>query len=103
MLFQISQQINDKIKELEVLKEQLKFTAIKEAEYSLALAKVMLKLRSEGMPITLIRDVAKGDCWKEQMDKDTEKANYDIVKEKVDIVKSQLNGYQTIHKHLEEI
>jgi hypothetical protein len=103
VILQISQQINDKIKELETLKEQLKFTAIKEAEYSLALAKVMLRLKSEGMPITLIKEVGKGECWKEQMEKDTEKASYDITKEKVDIVKAQLNGYQTIHKHLEEI
>lgn len=103
MLLQISQQINDKIKELEVLKHQLQFNSAKEAEYVLALAKVVLRLKSEGMPITLIRDVAKGDVWREQMEKDAEKANYDIVKEKVDIVKAQLNGYQTIHKHLEEI
>lgn len=103
MILQISQQINDKIKELEVLKEQLHYTSAKEAKYTLALAKVIMRLKQDGESISLIRDLAKGECWQEQLDKDSEKANYDIVKEKVDIVKAQLNGYQTIHKHLEEI
>lgn len=104
MLLQISQQINDKIKELEELKNQLQFNAAKEADYQLALAKAILVLKSGGQtPISIIRDLAKGECYQQQLDKDTEKARYDIVKEKVDIVKAQLNGYQTIHKHMEEI
>lgn len=103
MLLQISRQINDKIQELETLKNDLVFNASLEAEYQLKLAKVILRMKTEFIPTTIIKDLAKGECYQEQINKDAEKARYDIVKEKVDIVKSQLNGYQTIHKHLEEI
>lgn len=104
MILQISQQINNKINELEDLKNKLVFNAAKEAEYQLKLAQVILRLKTIGeTPTTIIRDIAKGECWQEQLDKDKEKTQYDIMKEKIDIVKAQLNGYQTINKHLEEI
>ena len=53
-------------------------------------------------PTTIIEKVAKGICWKECLEKDLAETQYKVNLEKADIIKAQLNGYQSINRYLSE-
>ncbi|MBU5437620.1 hypothetical protein KQI42_06355 [Tissierella sp. MSJ-40] len=50
---------SDLNKAITIIKERGKTKAIAERDYRVALAKEILKLRSEGMPITIISDLCR--------------------------------------------
>lgn len=63
-----------------------------EKEYRMELAKTILRLRAEGMPATVIADVARGDpqIAALKMARDTQEAVYDAAKEYVNVLKIQV-------------
>jgi len=63
-----------------------------EKEYRMELAKTILRLRAEGMPATVISDVARGDpqIAALKMSRDTAEAVYDAAKEYVNVLKIQV-------------
>lgn len=83
--------------------EQLARTKAKTiGEYDKALQIAILKLKDDGkLPATLIEKVAKGECWKERAEMELADALYKIHVVKLDTIQAELNGYQSIYRHLE--
>ena len=109
--------INGKIEELEQLKKELDsmpdVVSNSSAEYEKKLAKTIIQLKNgvsfnlEGVdvsnPLTTITEkVARGLCWAEAMKAQLDEIKYKNLNKKIDIVEAQLNGYQSINRHLSE-
>lgn len=64
-----------------------------EQAYRVALAQKMLLLRSDGLPATLIGDVARGDkeVARLKLERDCSEAVYDSAKEAVNVFKKQID------------
>ena len=52
-------------------------------------------------PVTLIPDIVKGICWQEILDRDIASGNCKATETNIRALLAILNGYQTIHKHLD--
>jgi len=112
----VAEEIEKKIKELDILKEKIKMYADKKAQsqalYDLELAKIIISLKNgkqfqlageiiENPPITLIEKIAKGICWEKELEKEKAEAEYKGLITKIDTVCAQLNGWQSINRHLD--
>jgi hypothetical protein len=82
------------------------------ANYDKLLALTMIQLRNgkemifEGEtikdpPTTIIEKIAKGMCWKERLAMDQAEAEYKSLITNIETLKAQLNGYQSINRHLD--
>ena len=82
------------------------------ALYDKVLATTMVKLRNglevefEGQkildpPVTIIEKIAKGICWKERLELEQAEGEYKSLITNIETVKAELNGLQSINKHLE--
>lgn len=113
----VSECIDGKIDELEQLKKELEampeLVSSSAAEYEKKLAKTIIQLKNgvlfnlDGVdvsnPLTTITEkVARGICWKEAMDAQLNEIRFKNLNKKIDIVESQLNGFQSINRHLSE-
>ena len=113
----ITESIEDKIRKLEIGRNQLAKRAIIKAEtrghYEKQLAITMLKLRNgginewedldcENLPNTLIEKVARGIVFQEKIDAERAEAEYKNAIVGMDSIKSELNGYQTISRNISE-
>lgn len=111
-----AQKIHNKIAELEEQRERLLPASFDKAksisDYDKAIAITELKLRNglitefEGvqinsLPVTLIRDIAKGICYKENFNKEIGESNYKAIISIMDAIKAEMNGFQSINKHIE--
>jgi len=113
----ISNEIQNKITELGKATSQLrqrtdtKSEAL--AEYDKQLALVIMGLKNgkqfqlEGETIhnplaTVTEKIAKGICWEYKLKADKAETEYKSLITAIDSIKSQLNGYQSIYRHLEE-
>lgn len=102
----IAKDIETKIRLLEVGRDGLEKLARNKARsiaaYDKAVQISMLKLKGEGnLQATLIEKVAKGECHKERADMELADALYKIQIVKMNAVQAELNGFQSIFKHLE--
>lgn len=61
-----------------------------EREYKVRLMQESLKLRDEGMPVTLIDKVVYGKVAKERMDRDIAEAMYKTAQENINSIKLQI-------------
>lgn len=63
-----------------------------EKEYRMELAKTILQFRAEGMPVTVIADVARGDpaIAALKFERDKKEAIYDAAREYVNVLKIQV-------------
>jgi len=111
------QKIENKIQELEALREGVFPAAIDKAKYMAEYRKekalTILKLRNgviksfEGelikypLQTTVMGDIAAGICWKEKMDQDEAEGVYKGLITILDAVKAELNGLQSINRRLE--
>lgn len=117
-LIDVTTKIEEKIASLEQFREELERTAKEKAitlsNYDKELAKVIISLKNgksyilESVSIekpltTIIEKIAKGICWEEALKKDLAETSYKNTIEVIDIVKAQLNGYQTIQRHLSHL
>ena len=69
--------------------------------YDKAMAVSTLHLKADKTPATLVRELAKGSCTEQLLGKivaeETLKAHWERLK----YLQAQLNGYQSINRHLE--
>ncbi|WP_427340630.1 hypothetical protein [Caloranaerobacter sp. DY30410] len=92
--------------------KELKELAVKKAEaeqaYRIALAKKMLELKTEGMSVSLINDLARGDkiVAELKMQRDISESLYDACREKIkdlrveiDIMRSMLTWEREEYKN----
>ncbi len=117
-LLEISHKIEEKNLELDDFKKSLvelaKNKVFSASEYEKVVALTLISLRNgksyefegqtiENPPTTIMEKIVKGICWRESLAKDSADAKYNNIIKKIDIVKAQLNGYQSIYKHLSAI
>lgn len=116
-VIKISHCIDGKIEELEQLRNELdampNLVSNSSAEYEKKLAKTIMQLKNgvafelDGVEIsnpltTITEKVARGLCWVEAMKMQLDEIKYKNLNKKIDIVEAQLNGYQSINRHLSE-
>lgn len=114
-LIMLNNAIEDKIKLLEKMRAEIKSRAEQKAitisEYDKQLAITIIKLKNnnitewEGenivnLPATLIEKIAKGICSRARNDMEIADGLYKSVISNIDSVQAELNGYQSINKHL---
>ena len=114
---QLKEQYPDMIAELEKAKNHLRERSEKKAEtsaeYDKAMAISIMKLRNgveldlEGEkikdpPATIIEKIAKGICFKEKLEMEKADAEYKSLITYISTVESQLNGWQSINRYLQE-
>lgn len=105
-VMKVSRLIEQKIGLLEKGRDGLEPLAHNKAQalsdYDKALKIAILTLREKGnLPVTLIEKVAKGECHLSRRAMDLADALYKIQIVKMDAVQAELNGYQSINRHLE--
>lgn len=113
----VATEIEKKIAELELAKKHLsKRSEVKaetSANYDKAVALTIIKLRNgqtlelDGEkivdpPATALDKIAKGICFKEKLEMDKAEAEYKSLITYIEVVQSQLNGWQSINKFLSE-
>ena len=114
----VAELIQNKISELDQERPRLFDAAQSKAqavsEYDKAVAIATLKLRNgtitefEGEPIknlpaNLIPNIAKGICYKECFLKEAEEGCYKAVLTNIEVLKTQMNGLQSINKYLDNL
>jgi hypothetical protein len=113
----IKDEIQKRINLLDAIRGEVKkradAKAISIAEYDKQIAIVLIQLKEgepfdidgktiKGTPTTLCKDVAKGVCWHERLKMEQAIAAYNSANTNLDVVRAQLNGYQSILKYLDE-
>ena len=71
--------------------------------YRLELAKELIRLRADGMPVSMVSDVARGNVAELRFTRDLTDAQYRSSIEAIDSLKAQLNALQSLLKHQIEI
>lgn len=74
-----------------------------EREYRMRLSQEMLKLKADGMNVTLIPDIARGNVSELKFKRDLADSQYRSALESLEALKSQLSALQSILKYQEEI
>ena len=69
--------------------------------YDKAIAVRSVELRSEGVPATLIEKQAKGDASQLLSEKIVAEESLKAHFNRIDYLKAQLNGFQSINRHLD--
>lgn len=115
-IIEIAKQISNRIILLSkgriLIRDRAKAKADAVSSYEKTLAITMLKLRNgaipefegqkiETLPVTLIEKIAKGICWKEKMNCELAIDEYKAAVIGMDSLKAELNGYQSINRHLD--
>ena len=103
----IANEIEKKIALLEHGRSELKTKAKERAktlsEYDKCLAIAIIKHNEDGkFPVTLIKKIAKGDCYKERASAELAEAEYKLTVVKMAAIQAELNGYQSIFRHFSE-
>lgn len=117
-VLQVSQEIEKRIGLLaearKLLAERASIKAVTIAEYDKALALTIIKLRNgielelegnkiKNFPATVLEKVAKGFCWQERLAMEEASASYGVAVSGMDSIKAELNGMQSIYRHLSEV
>lgn len=74
-----------------------------ERDYRSELAKEMLRLKAEGMQVTLITDIAKGNVSDKLFQRDLAEARFKAGIEAADAIKIQVSALQTILKYQTDV
>jgi hypothetical protein len=114
----VARLIEQKINLLQEGRSQLKDKAHYKAEtisnYERKIAIVLIKLKNgeslaldgnviQKPPTTIAKEIARGICWEEKLALETAETEYKLTVEKLKSVEAELNGYQSIFRHLEKI
>lgn len=103
----IAREIYDSGKRLENGAKELfnlaKEMADAEKNYRQALQVEIVKLKSEGMQVTLIPDVARGKTAELKYKRDLAEARYKSGRDALEAIQSQMNGLQSILKWETEV
>lgn len=113
----VSEKIEQTIQELNTLKEDLESLAQAKVssanQYDKEVAKTLMQLKAgqsfefEGEtvsnpPVTIIEKIAKGILWERGYNKDYADLTYKNQIKKIEIAQAQLNGWQSVYRHLSE-
>lgn len=113
----VAKKIEEKIKTLEVGREILKDYAKDKAntisKYEKQIAIILIKLRNgvefelegekiKNLPTTIMEKIAKGICFQEKLDMELAEAQYKNAIVGMSAISAELNGYQSIFRHLEQ-
>jgi hypothetical protein len=116
-IIQVANEIQKKIDQLEELRLKLPTQAEKRAktmcDYEEKVAVTLIQLRNgaemickgeviKDPPAAIIEKVAKGICCKDKVVAELEDSRYRNLITIIDIIKAQLNGYQSINRHISE-
>lgn len=99
-IYDTSQQIQKGVKSLY---GHTKAYAEAEQEYRMALAREIMRLRDEKIPVSLIADVARGNLADLKFQRDLAEVTYKTAKDMLQALQSQLSGLQTLYKRQDEI
>jgi len=117
-LMAVSRKIEDKIALLEQGRESLKdkVTVLvnASANYDKQLAITLLKLENKAIPEwegqdcsklakSNMKKIAEGMCWKYKLDADTADKQYRLTLTRLECIKQELNGFQSINKYSGDI
>ena len=110
------ERIEQKITELEQEREKLAHAAASRAiaisNYDRAVALTILKLKNKmilkfdeidvgATPVSVQEKVAKGICWRERLKMEEAEGVYKSIVSNIDSIKAELNGLQSINRHLQ--
>ena len=105
-ILKVAQEIEKKITQLEkgraMLDNAARDKAVAMSEYDKQLAITIVKLKEE-YPITLCEKIAKGEIYKARYQMDVTESNYKSIITKIDCLKAELNGWQSIYRYLSEV
>jgi len=74
------------------------------SNYDKQLKIAIVVLREEGkFPVTLIEKIAKGVCSDHRLQLELAEVGYKACISNLEALKAQLNGYQSIYKHLDSV
>jgi|SRR5690606_17611183 len=99
-MYEISQRLNKATNEIYKLAKK---RAVTEREYRLELAKEIVRLRAEGLPATLVSDLARGNVADLKFERDLAEGQYKAAVEALEALKSQLSALQTVSKYQTEV
>lgn len=99
-MYRISQRLEKAANELYKLGEA---KASSEQVYRVKLAQEMIKLKTEGMSVGMINDVAKGNVGEFLFKRDFDEVRWKAAIESVDAIKSQLSALQSILRYQTEV
>lgn len=106
-IIKIQQQIEHKIKQLDtILKSvpgKIEARAKSMAEYDRELATTITKLKADDTPTTIAEKLAKGQCWALKLQMEEADMIYRATIDQLKAIRAQLNGYQSIFRHLEQV
>lgn len=117
-LMDIAKKIEKKINDLDAavkeLRNRAEDKANAQANYEKVLAITIIELKNgnpkeidgnfiKDVPVTICEKIAKGLCWKEKLESDKAEAFYKNLITGIDVIQSQLNGYQSINRYLKEL
>ena len=104
-LIKVAEKIEEKIKQLEkgrgLLDPAAKEKAKAISEYDKVLAVEILKMK-EDQPATLCEKLAKGKIYQERYQLELAESGYKSLTIKMKSLESELNGYQSIFRYLDE-
>ncbi len=114
---EVSKQIEKRIELLAIARKELaeraSLKAVTIAEYDKALTITLIKLREgveqefeghkiKGVPATIMEKLAKGMCWQERLAMEKANAGYGVAVSGMNSLQAELNGWQSIYRHLEQ-
>ena len=92
------QKLGEEGKRLQALTEA---SALASSEYDKELGITIARLKGEGTPTTTVEKIAKGKCSDLLYQKILAEGMLKACYSNIDRIKSQLNGYQSINRHLD--
>ena len=113
----IANLMRKKIDEMAEMRQQLEERSKRKAHaislYDNKLALIIIKLKNgEQMklddipvkkpPTTITEKIAKGICWKERLEQEEAEGLYKSLISNLEAIKAELNGLQSIFRHLED-
>lgn len=74
-----------------------------EREYRKALAIEIVKLKDQGVKVTLIGDIARGNTAELKFKRDLAEQEYKVARDMLNALQAELSGLQTVFRKFEEI
>lgn len=74
-----------------------------ERKYRHALALEIVKLKTEGMSVTLVPDIARGNCADLKFNRDCAEAKYQSGRDSLKAIETQVSALQSILKYMGEV
>jgi len=85
-----------------VLYKQAKEKAETERLYRMVLSQEIIRLRSEGQPVAIVGDVARGSCADEKFNRDLAESRFKATIEAIEAIKVTISALQSILRYQDE-